>query len=313
AYATLITRASYLAGVVILADTLKKNNSKYPLVVLYPSSLSSTTIQALELESSKSNLLLRQCDLLLPRENFKANLIAERFEDTWTKLRVFELYEYDAVCYLDADMAIFRNMDEVFKNLTSLPDGWLAANHACVCNLDHDLWAPEEWRPENCAYTPLSHPGALSHPIQPTPERPSTYHLLNSGMLLFRPSRILWESIMDFFNTTPLLPTFKFPDQDFLAHFFNRKWMALGWQYNALKTMKYWHPNIWRDEEIICLHYIVDKPWASRVGQDGVAGYKGQDGVTHTWWWNACNQWEHDRTNSRDGDEVVALVRKGVA
>ena len=48
--------------------------------------------------------------------------------------------------------------------------------------------------------------------------------------------------------------------------------------------MRYIHPDMWRDEEVVCLHYIVDKPWAGRVGLDGVAGFKGKDGVTHTWY-----------------------------
>lgn len=86
------------------------------------------------------------------------------------------------------------------------------------------------------------------------------------------------------FETTPLLSSFKFPDQDFLAHFFAGKRKALGWQYNALKTMKHWHPNIWRDGQVVCLHYVVDKPRVKRVGEDGIAGYKGRDGITHSWW-----------------------------
>jgi inositol 3-alpha-galactosyltransferase len=74
-------------------------------------------VQALELEKHKLNLILRKVDLLLPRANVKVWLIAERFTDTWTKLRVFEVFDYDAVCYLDADMAIFnRNMDCVFEH-----------------------------------------------------------------------------------------------------------------------------------------------------------------------------------------------------
>ncbi|KAI1779824.1 nucleotide-diphospho-sugar transferase [Hypoxylon cercidicola] len=315
AYATLITRSSYLPGVIVLADTLlRKNNATYPLVVLHTPGLSSTAVRALKLESSQRNIILHQCHQLLPPGNVKVNLIAERFKDTWTKLRVFELFDYDAVCYLDADMAVYGNMDEIFEKLKELPDGWLGANNSCVCNYDYDPWAPEDWRPESCAYTPLSHPSALSEPTQPTAGSPRTFHLINGGMFLFRPSKPLWESMMEFFHTTPLLSTFKFPDQDFLAHFFAEKWKALGWQYNALKTMKYWHPNIWRDEELVCLHYVVDKPWTKRVGEDGTAGYKGKDGITHSWWWEAYNSWEEDKTkNSTYGLEILPLVRRGVA
>ncbi|KAH7233581.1 NADP-dependent oxidoreductase domain-containing protein [Fusarium tricinctum] len=314
AYATLITRDSYLPGVIILAYTLQRNGSAYPLVVLYTPNLPREARRVLELEAPKCNMVLRECDHLLPPAGIKMTLIAERFADTWTKLRVFELVEYDAVCYLDADMAVLYNMDSVFQVETHLPDDWIAANHVCVCNLDSDSWAPEDWRAENCAYTPLSHPTALSEPIQPTATSPSPHKLLNGGMFIFHPSQGLWDRMLDVFNTTPLLSSFMFPDQDFLAFFFENKWYALGWQYNAIKTMRYWHPNIWRDEEVICLHYIVDKPWAKRVGTDGVAGYKGLDGVTHCWWWQLYQYWEDERrADGRGGNEAIALLKNLIA
>ncbi|KAK6442439.1 hypothetical protein LTR95_001311 [Oleoguttula sp. CCFEE 5521] len=313
AYTTLITRASYLAGVIILASTLRKHGSKYPLLVLYPPSLAAPAIRALQLEAPKLNLILRECELLLPPSNVKTWLIAERFTDTWTKLRVFEAIEYDAVCYLDADMAIFnKNMDSIFAHAADLPSDWIAANHACVCNKERDGWAPEDWREENCAYTPLSHPTALTEPTKVTAESRPTYHLLNSGMFLYHPSQKLWDDMLHFFNTTPKLATFKFPDQDFLAEFFRNRWRSLGWQYNALKTMRYWHDAMWRDDEVACLHYIVDKPWAGRVGEDGRAGYRGNDGETHRWWWNAWEEWVEAKKMAGE-DEVLGLVAKYVA
>ncbi|KAK8087444.1 glycosyltransferase family 8 protein [Apiospora phragmitis] len=354
AYVTLITRASYLAGVVLLADTLRRHGSQYPLVVLYTPKLSADAVRALELEEPRQNMILRRCEYLLPPGDAQITLIAQRFEDTWTKLRVFELPceeddGYDVVCYLDADMAVFRNMDAIFdKAERELPDGWLGANHCC------GPLGPADWRPENCAYTPVSHPGGLTQPTQPpssdndhdaaTPpqeEGPSrTHRLLNGGMFVFRPTRELRDSLLSFFRANPaMLSTFKFPDQDFLAHFFRGRWRALGWQYNALKTMRYWHGGLWCDGEVVCLHYIVDKPWARRVGGDGVAGYKGRDGVTHRWWWDAYEKWEEERLGSGTsstsssssssssssgeesdtaghgvvGREVVRLVRRGVA
>lgn len=205
-------------------------------------------------------------------------------------------------------------MDPVFEQASNLPPGWIAANHVCVCNLDLDHWAPDTWRPENCAYTPLVHPSALTEPLQPAAGSTETYHLLNGGMFVFHPTPGLWGEMLELFNTTPLLSTFKFPDQDFLALFFRDKWLALGWQYNAIKTMRYWHPSIWRDESVVCLHYIVDKPWAKRVGADGVAGYKGLDGETHRWWWEAYQLWEAERVDCTNGvAEQVHLCRKLIA
>ena len=219
------------------------------------------------------------------------------------------------VCYVDADTSIMnKNMDLVFDEVQDLSGNWLAANALCVCNLDDDAWATENWKPENCAYTPLRHPEALSHPSPMDKDSKATYHLFNAGLFIYRPSSSLLEEILEAFSATSAekLATYSFPDQDFLAEHFYLRIRPLGWQWNAYKTWRYWHPNIWRDEEVVCLHYIQDKPWTKRIGPDGKAGYKGNDGDTHRVWWNEYEEWERQRLGNGEG-EVVELVRKFVA
>lgn len=71
---------------------------------------------------------------------------------------------------------------------------------------------------------------------------------------------------------------------------------------------------MWDDEGVHCLHYIVDKPWSARVPTSGVAGYRGNDGVTHGWWWEAFAEWEKKREDGGKGDRgVLELVRGLVA
>ena len=310
AWVTLLTRPSYLPGVITLAYSLSVHATAYPLVVLVTPSLPQACIRALELESSDNSLLTIHSikPLMLPDDR-KTTLIAARFEDTWTKLRAFELISYDACVFLDADITIYKNMDDIFD--TVLPgDDWIAASHACVCNLDHDSWAPENWKPENCAYTPLRHPAACERasPIPTGSAPPHTYALLNGGVFLYHPSESLWKAMHHHFLTSPELSTFQFPDQDFLASFFCGRWRPLPWKYNALKTMRQWHTNIWRDEEVKGLHYIVDKPWDKRVASDGIAGHLGRDGATHTWWWNIWHEW-----SSQSGSDLVHIVDELVA
>ena len=310
AWVTLLTRSSYLPGVITLAHSLAIHSTSYPLIVLVTPSLPTSAVRALELESTH-NLILKVHPiepLLLPN-NQKTTLIASRFEDTWTKLRAFELTSHDTCVFLDADIAVYKNMDDVFD--FQLPgDDWIAANHACVCNLDHDSWAPENWNRQNCAYTPLQHPAALEKgtPIPRNSAPPDTYALLNGGVFLYRPSKDLWQAMYQHFLTSPELSEYQFPDQDFLASFFRQKWLSLPWKYNALKTMKQWHPNIWRDEEVCGLHYIVDKPWEKRVASDGIGGHLGRDGKTHTWWWSVWNSWRDKREGELLGtmDSLVA-------
>lgn len=332
AYATLLTRGSYLAGVLILAYTLQKQKSKYPLIVCYTSSLSQECVSVLYDEAERLYMIPHKVETLLPAMDKKIELIAARFKDTWTKLRVFELFsdassqvdgvttsfpsarnDWDEICFLDADMAIFnRSMDGIFEAAKLPGPGSLAACNSCVCNLDKDPWAPQDWIRENCAYSIVQHPDALTKPTPVTNNSRPTHKLLNGGMFVFRPSKQQWDDMMVFFEQEAPVESYKFPDQDFLADFFKGRWQTVGWQYNALKTMRYWHQNIWRDEEVVCLHYIVDKPWAKRIAPDGTAGYLGRDGETHKWWWQLYDEWKEQR--ERFGDSrILDIVSKYVA
>jgi alpha-N-acetylglucosamine transferase len=262
------------------------------------------------------------------------NSIASRFDDTLTKLRAFEplspsvLLELglekapEAICFLDADIMIRKNMDDVFD--IPLPgNDWIAAHHACICNIDNDPWAPKEWKKENCAVTPLRHPEALEGIVPNTTaemervrldeEKQQTYRLLNSGVFVCRPTQELWERMEKFRVEDPRVKDFAFPDQNFLDVFFRDRWVSLGWQWNAVKTHRYWHSEVWRDEEIRALHYIVDKPWAKRIGKDGVAGYLGRDGTTHSWWWDEYGDWELRVEKREKGNEVLECVSRYAA
>ena len=313
AWVTLLTKQSYTAGVITLSYSLSKQASLYPLIVLTTPFLEESSIRALHLEAKNSNLLHKPIKPLLLPDGKKGTLIAERFVDTWTKLRAFELFEYDTCCFLDADITVYKNLDDIFD--LPLPDKtWIAAAHSCVCNLDHDSWAPENWKKENCAYTPLQHPFALQGgtPIPSDLAPPHTYALLNGGVFLYKPHESLWQTMHHFFLTSPDLTSYQFPDQDFLAAIFRGKWIPLSWKYNAIKTMENWHTNIWRDEEVKGLHYIVDKPWQKRVASDSVGGHLGRDGRTHRWWWNVYGDWEQQTRENKEL-ELLSIVRELVA
>lgn len=320
AWITLLTGASYLPGVIVLAHSLRKQRSAYPLVVLVTPAVPVSTVRALELESarvlwtmgSQRSLIIRPVEpLLLPKQQ-QTKLIASRFADTWTKLRAFEQTEYETCVFLDADIAVYQNIDHLF-DVPLLDQSWIAACHCCVCNLDHDSFAPDEWKVSNCAYTPLSHPSSLTA-ATPTPQEsspPHTHALLNGGMFVFHPSKELWSDMMHFFDHCPILKDFQFPDQDFLAEYFCHRWLPLSWRYNAIKTMENWHRNIWRDDHVAILHYIVDKPWQRRVASDGIGGHLGRDGKTHRWWWGLYEEWRGERNPGPD--ETLSVVEKDMA
>ena len=213
--------------------------------------------------------------------------VAERFRDTFTKLRAFEVFKegYTRACFLDADMVAMQNPDDVFD--TDMPRDWLASTHACICTPDETAWKPAAWVKENCPYTTLTAPDQVCDDISSRP----TYGLLNGGLFLFYPTEDLWTQMMGFFNYSERLKDYQFPDQDFLADFFRDKWKSLSWKYNALKTHPYIHPMMYSKDTVVILHYIVDKPWERRVSSKGVGGHKGRDGDVHLWWENFYDDW----------------------
>jgi len=85
AYVTLLTQASYLAGVLVLDQSLRSVGSQYPLVVMVTPSLPDDVRAVLR----KRRIRTRDVDSLQPPD--RNHTLAEhdvRFADTWTKLRV---------------------------------------------------------------------------------------------------------------------------------------------------------------------------------------------------------------------------------
>ncbi|EPQ60695.1 nucleotide-diphospho-sugar transferase [Gloeophyllum trabeum ATCC 11539] len=291
AYVSLVTKTEYLPGILVVDHCLKSVGSRYPLVVMVTPTLPEEARNVL----ARRGIAMREVERLSPRAgSHKLAAHDARFDDTWTKLRAFSLIEYERVVLMDSDMIVRRNMDELMT--LDLPRGWIAAAHACACNPRKLKHYPSDWIPENCAYTPLSHPSALTNPTPITDSSPRPYRLLNSGTVVLSPSEEVMRDITNFLHTSPLVATFSFPDQDLLSEFFKGRWKPLPWCYNALKTLRIIHKPLWRDEEIRCLHYILhDKPWHRRIGAEG-ADEQYED--MHKWWWDMFDEVARDMQKS---------------
>ncbi|KAI6044943.1 glycosyltransferase family 8 protein [Pisolithus marmoratus] len=301
AYVTLLTKSSYLPGVLVLDYTLRSVGSCYSFVVMVTPSLPQECRDVL----TRRGIQLRDITSLQPSENIHSLAPHDiRFRDTWTKLRVFELVEFKRVVLLDADMIVMRNMDELFD--IELPEDTIAATHVCACNPRKLPHYPPDWIPANCAYTPLAHPSGLTSPTKITRDSPRPHTQLNSGLVVLRPSLELARAVYNHIYTSPLVSTWIFFDQELLSNFFKGRWEPLPWNYNALKTLMIVHKPLWRDEEIKCLHYILaDKPWHARVRQDR----KGEYDKCNQWWWDRFEELAAEmQGNSENWELVLANV-----
>ncbi|KAK7064125.1 Galactinol synthase 2 [Favolaschia claudopus] len=296
AYVTLLTKVSYISGTLVLDYGLKAAGSKYPLVVMVTPALSQDARDVLK----NSGITMREIQSLLPTEGtHTVSKADQRFGDTWTKLRAFELTEYDRVVLLDSDMVVKKNMDDLMTR--TLPPGGIAAVHVCACNPRKIPDYPADWVPENCAHTAVSSP--THTPPAPT-DKPRPYGQLNSGTVVLEPSLELANSLYHFLATDERITEWRFPDQDLLTAYFAGKWDALPWYYNALRTLRNIHAPLWDDKLARCVHYILaDKPWHVRL-EDSKEFVE-----VNGWWWDQYNKLgERLRVENPEGWKVVSAT-----
>nr|ODN89119.1 galactinol synthase [Cryptococcus depauperatus CBS 7841] len=261
-WVTLVTNPSYVAGLLTLHRTLS-SLSDYPLLVMTTPGLPES-YQAL-LQSVGLDLVSVSHISPSPSQHPGFDPAFVRLNDTWTKLQVFGLTEYEKVILIDADMIFLKEMDELFD--LELPGkDWIGAVPACVCNPLGWAHYPRDWQviPANCSLSLQQSSTPLLSPRIPSLTDPRTAHLLNAGLVVLYPSRDLLNLLIHFIETSPTIAHTQFPDQDVMAEVFKGRWRPLPWWCNALKTLRAAHKDLWKDEQVRIIHYILDKPWSYR-------------------------------------------------
>jgi len=256
AWVTLLTQPNYVIGVRTLRASLAASGSDAPLVVMVTDAIDEETRQLLR----SDGCLLRDVAPLRPLNGATGGYANARFAEVWTKLAVWGLTEFDRVVFLDADMLVTQNMDELFS--LALADGSIAACHACRCNPNRIASYPPSWTPENCAYTHLSgteHAVAGRTSAGLGDSGPDDY--LNGGFLVLTPDEVVLADMVAQLGALDDLSRYPFAEQDFLNEFFHDRWQPLPYVYNALKTLPHQHPSIWHLPSVKNIHYIIDKPW----------------------------------------------------
>ena len=311
-WATLLTNSDYLAGCLVLAQSLHAVKSAYPLVVLVTPALPLRVSEILR----QYGLETRPVDYLEPQGGWNGQkTLDHRFIDTWTKLAVFGLEEYEQIILLDSDMLVRQNMDELMA--MNLPKNHIAASHACTCNPRKLSHYPADWSVLSLVYMPLltrsliigfqkivpTHMPRLWHLPPSLRPPPPTFHLLNSGLVVLSPSQELFHDMAYRLQTDPSVKDFVFPDQDFLAMYYKGRFLPLSYRYNALKPMQHCHASLWSNQAIKNIHYIIDKPWARRPQPEDLYY------TVHSWWWQAYDQLKAD---FKTDDETWAIIASGV-
>lgn len=281
-WTTLVTNTKYMEGVLTLHYSLQRVGSKYPLVILYTDSLEKEGHETIDARG----LYKRHIKYLLPtaHKDYSAD---PRFYDCWSKLQPFSLVEFDRVGQLDSDMVAVRNMDELMEIPLDKENKVFAASHACVCNPYNKPSYPKDWIPENCPYSHY-HKYKYEHDWE-GPPCDSGLSMCNGGLQVVQPSIENFNKILAALESDST-SSYEFSDQSLLSDVFKNKWQPLSYKYNALKTLKLIHKDVWNDNEVKNIHYIISpKPW------DDCTNF---DDTTHTfqaWWKINDERLEHEK------------------
>ncbi|KAK4201429.1 family 8 putative glycosyltransferase [Triangularia verruculosa] len=288
-YTTLITSLSYLPGLLALHYSLiHRAKSRYPLLVLYTDAFPPSGVEVLRRRGIPYQLITP----LSPSTSTPPSYSHDpRFRECFTKLFPFSLVQYRRVIQLDSDMLILRNIDELFDIPLDSEKRVFAAGHACLCNPCGFEHYPKYFRPENCYYTNQDGIGK---------------DLLNGGLQVVRPDLRLYRQILEYMDKPGI--DLSFADQSVLAGCFRGRWVPIGWEFNALKTMRWSgvHDDVWDDDKVRNVHYILTpKPWEEEVDEKGrvVGSERAEDTVTSQWWVDVDRErreWEEGR-GVRDG------------
>ena len=105
-YITVVTTEQYLKGAIFLQESLRAVNSTYPLLVLVADHL-----------ANDPNLPYLDSYKFVPMLKFEHGCgpNAVRYFDTINKFHILKETSYDLLCWLDADMVIYSNLDFLFE------------------------------------------------------------------------------------------------------------------------------------------------------------------------------------------------------
>lgn len=107
-YISIISTDSYLDGLLVLNSSLMKTNPSFPFLALLTQNISQKTINTLREHSIPYKILTK--DIYNPTNINRDH----RWFLTYCKLHIFNQTEFTKIVFLDADMLILKNIDELF-------------------------------------------------------------------------------------------------------------------------------------------------------------------------------------------------------
>ena len=114
-YLTVVTDHSYLKGALILAESLKNTGSKFPFTICITREIELGYIDLIR--RLNINIVILEDDIKIDNKFEKENSKNGygHWNNTFIKLKIFSLIEFEKIIYLDSDMMVTTNLDHLFE------------------------------------------------------------------------------------------------------------------------------------------------------------------------------------------------------
>ena len=126
AYATLITSDDFLPGLQVMLHSLVKTKTERRIVILITSEVSAASrekLSSMKVMGASSPLVELLEVSAIPNPNEKVH-VPGWINAGYTKLHIFNLIQFSKIVYIDADVLVLKNVDELFERpgLSAAPD-----------------------------------------------------------------------------------------------------------------------------------------------------------------------------------------------
>ncbi|MDP4110376.1 MAG: glycosyltransferase, partial [Bacillota bacterium] len=113
-YLAVLSTDDYLTGALVLHESLKRTQPKYPFAVLITKNISSSVEEALRRKEIRV-IKIDDCILLdAAHQKQNENVGYKYWNYTFDSLYIFGLTEFDKIVYLDCDVIVLENLDHLF-------------------------------------------------------------------------------------------------------------------------------------------------------------------------------------------------------
>ena len=115
AYVTLLSNRNYLEGVLVLNETLKQVQSRYPLYCVLSLGVEEEVIPVLEKKGIRYIRLNKKVfDGVVSSNSKHADWDYSNWNYTFDKLLIWGLVQFEKLVFLDSDMIVTNNIDHLF-------------------------------------------------------------------------------------------------------------------------------------------------------------------------------------------------------